>query len=256
MAVGSGRAVPMGALDWGSGVLGKGMEAKEWGPGILFVFIPLPPFLCQIRFGNWGSDSGWPWRVGRTAVAADRRRIRASKRRSMGFWLPKNGGSTLAGGGPPTVADPRTGKLGGECRALLGHLRGGCPSRAMLGAPVPGRGTPSGSPHRVPLCVSANLCGVLCRAAPGSEAAKITPQRSEGTQRGAAAISGRPAILPKHGILRGAVFSARPRRVVYLIAAEFEKRSRSESKSEPENHYGKRAYLDRGAVGLPESVGW
>ena len=37
-----------------------------------FVFIPLPPFLCQIRFGTWGSDSGGPSCVGR----ADRARAR------------------------------------------------------------------------------------------------------------------------------------------------------------------------------------
>ncbi|GDY23175.1 hypothetical protein LBMAG56_45220 [Verrucomicrobiota bacterium] len=36
----------------GSGIIGKGMEAKEWGRQFFFVFIPLPPFLCPIRFGE------------------------------------------------------------------------------------------------------------------------------------------------------------------------------------------------------------
>ena len=49
----------------------------------LLVFIPLPPFLCQIRFGVWGSDSGWPQRLRRTAVAADAPRTRTTPWRSI-----------------------------------------------------------------------------------------------------------------------------------------------------------------------------
>ncbi|GDY19958.1 hypothetical protein LBMAG56_13030 [Verrucomicrobiota bacterium] len=44
-------ALPMNAGEWGSGVLGKGMEAKEWGRGDF-----LSSFLCLHSFAQSGSE--------------------------------------------------------------------------------------------------------------------------------------------------------------------------------------------------------
>ncbi len=50
------------------GKFGQRNGGKGMGTGDLFVFIPLPPFLCQIGFGDWGSDSSWLRCVRRTGA--------------------------------------------------------------------------------------------------------------------------------------------------------------------------------------------
>ena len=70
----------------------------------LSVFIPLPPYLCQIRFGDWGTDSGWPRRAGRAAVAVGVRRTRALRRRNLEPTRSAGGWGTLAGGVPSAIA--------------------------------------------------------------------------------------------------------------------------------------------------------
>ena len=67
--VGCERRGADGRTGVGQRSFGQRNGGKGMGTWRLFVFIPLPPFLCQIRFGDWGSDSGWPRRVRRTAVS-------------------------------------------------------------------------------------------------------------------------------------------------------------------------------------------
>ena len=71
-----------GCTEVGSGVVGKGMEAKEWGLKV-FVFIPLPPFLCQFRCGDWVFVSRGQARARWAAVAPT---CRESERRDAAAW--------------------------------------------------------------------------------------------------------------------------------------------------------------------------
>ena len=97
----------------GAGAIWQRNGGKGMGTRKLLVFIPLPPFLCQSRFGDWGSDSGRPRRVRRNAASADMqrtrahacflvgddvRRTRAPKPCSMGPSYPKMEGGALADG--------------------------------------------------------------------------------------------------------------------------------------------------------------
>ena len=60
-------AVPMGARDWGSGVVGKGMEAKEWGRGDF-----LPSFLCLHSFAKSVAVIGVQIQMGQAAMDGPR----------------------------------------------------------------------------------------------------------------------------------------------------------------------------------------
>ena len=81
----------------GQGSFGQRNGGKGMGTGRLFVFIPLPPFLCQFSFGNWDQNPCRLRNVRRTAIAADMRRFRATERRSLGPNCWAGGGGRLAG---------------------------------------------------------------------------------------------------------------------------------------------------------------